>query len=216
MPGVRVDQATIEARVEEVYRLLLSGATRVDILQFVAKTNPPWGISNRQAENYIAKAYKRFELIVEKRHERIFNKHYARREDLYAKSLNQGNIPAAAGVLKDLDAYLGMYPTMLTQEKVAGIVKQFMDAAVECIPADKLSAFLARVESVLYQVDPDGRHLTRPAGATDTPGNIPSPRSPDDEDYSSDLDTETLDTSQPPGHDSGPVGDGTTPDASAG
>lgn len=201
-PNNKSDTKTVEQRIEEIYRLLLAGATRSDIILYSSTPNtqaqsaPPWNVSTRQIDKYIARAYEKFAAVVERRNERLFDLHFARREDLYAKALAQGNVQAAAGVLKDLDTFLGMYPQMFTQEKVAGMLGRFMEAAGKHLPADKLSAFLVDVEAVLYQADPDGKRIPRSVGTTGDPSTSAAS---EPECYDSDLDPETLDPTQPPG-----------------
>jgi hypothetical protein len=205
----------VERRVEEIYRMLLAGATRSDIILYSTNpnstsltNNPPWGVCDRQIDKYIARAHAKFNKVVERRNSRLFNVHYARREDLYAKALNQGNIPAAHGVLKDCDTWLGLYPTQLTQERVSKLLTQFMGISIRHIDADKLPLFYAEMELVLCQADPDGKFIPRSTGTASGPATHPPGADP--EDYSSDLDldSETLDPAQPPRPDGGPVGDG--------
>lgn len=103
MAGRKADRVTKEQRVEAVYRLLIDGWTREQILPQIAK----WGIKDRMQRNYIAEARDRMKETTALEREMIFAEHIAARRQLRrdAKTVKE-----KLDVLKDEAALLGLYP----------------------------------------------------------------------------------------------------------
>ncbi len=113
------DNTTVAARVEEILRIRLDGAQFHDIVQYV--TEKGWDITERHVRNYIRKADN---LLVE-RHDRnrkrAIAQHHARRESLYARSVNAADYRTALAVLADLAKIRGLYAP--DKVEVAGAVQ---------------------------------------------------------------------------------------------
>lgn len=92
--------AVILQRVEEVLAIRLDGAQLPNIRRYASENG--WGVSDRQLERYIEKADK---LLVEHRQKkwsRMKALHLARRESLYARSLQAADYRTALAVLQDM------------------------------------------------------------------------------------------------------------------
>jgi hypothetical protein len=127
----RCDATTARLRVEDVLRVILDGGTPVDLRRYVAeqeaKGEPPWAIppghkpmAERQLYKYRAKAHELMAECYEKDTTRLVMTHYTRREALYARSLQTGDLRTAHAVLKDLAELQGLYPASRTQHEVTG------------------------------------------------------------------------------------------------
>lgn len=104
----RGSAALTEQRVEEVFRLLMAGARRADILQFASENQ--WGVSTRSVENYLQKATLGLLKVVTVRSKTRARLRVAMREELYARAFAEGDWRTALAALKDLDELEGRYP----------------------------------------------------------------------------------------------------------
>ncbi|MDB5312179.1 MAG: hypothetical protein JWO38_6381 [Gemmataceae bacterium] len=103
-----MEHAEIARRVEEVLRIRLDGAQYHDVMQYA--TEKGWDLKERQVREYIRRAD---ELLVErqeKKRRRTVALHLARREALYARTVNSADYRTALAVLADLAKLQGLYP----------------------------------------------------------------------------------------------------------
>lgn len=103
--GNKANNAESEQRVNEVYLLLLSGASRYEIVQYAAK----WDIGWRQADNYIAKANARFEESAATVRDRELGKSIQRLNKLYQSLLKIQDYKGALQTQKELNTLLGLH-----------------------------------------------------------------------------------------------------------
>lgn len=107
MPGKRTTEADVAMRVEAVRRLILQGANRYDILQFVAKN---WCASARMADDYVARA--RQSILEAMKPERAQNlaEHIEARRDIRRKANEAKDHRLVLDVLKDEAKLMDLYP----------------------------------------------------------------------------------------------------------
>jgi hypothetical protein len=136
--GKKASSATVKLRVAEILRIRLAGAAWPDIVRFASETpdpddgtGRPWNVGERQLQNYLEKADQLLEQRLEKRHDRLFNMHIARREALYAQTLQTADHRTALAVLKDAAELQGLYPPKKVEQTATAqlhIVEEIVDA----------------------------------------------------------------------------------------
>lgn len=96
-PQNKSTKLEIKRRVQEVYKMLLSGISRAEIIQYVTETpkpntpnpiNRPWNVDDRQIDHYIARATKQFEALAEVDRKAEYGKAKARFEYIYKNTIN--------------------------------------------------------------------------------------------------------------------------------
>ncbi|SDF29309.1 hypothetical protein [Epilithonimonas hungarica] len=106
----RADRSEIAIRIGEIVTLLLKGENREDILRFSAEK---FQIKKRMAENYLSKA----QFLIEKSVEKNINYDYAkairRYEELYQKSLKEGDYRLAVSINKELANLQGLHKVQI-------------------------------------------------------------------------------------------------------
>lgn len=95
----RASDALVQERVDDVVDLLLDGYTRKEVLQFIS--NAGWEISDRQVDNYIAKANDAIHEVREIDRAKRIARVERRIERLYRKALKQGNLALARQLVGD-------------------------------------------------------------------------------------------------------------------
>ena len=104
----------IESRVAKVTQLLLKGAHRQDICQYVA-TETDWDVSSRTIDRYIDRAKKWF---VAYSHALLnldeeFGKSLLQLQDLYARALRVHDVKTALAVRKEMNSMFGFHQASL-------------------------------------------------------------------------------------------------------
>lgn len=102
----RVTKAEKKRRVNDVYKMLLVGCSRAEILQLA--TNQGWGVSDRQVDTYIKDARKKFtdvldEDVTQYRAEALTRLHY-----LLQKAFQIQDYKTALAVQKEINSVLGL------------------------------------------------------------------------------------------------------------
>lgn len=100
------NQAILSKRVTKTVELLLAGHSRSDIVQFASKN---WKISDRQADDYIAKAKNELEKSVNRSVEYNLVKAERRMEMILKKALEQGELRTALATVKEIATLQGLY-----------------------------------------------------------------------------------------------------------
>jgi hypothetical protein len=122
----RAEALRVRQRTDELVMIRLDGAQWWDVVQYVAeKAREPgscWevkpggkSLSERQLRNYVARADRIILASVKEKRTRAIRRHLARRENLYAKAVNAGDIRTALAVLQDEAKLRGLYPPTTTQ-----------------------------------------------------------------------------------------------------
>jgi hypothetical protein len=114
----KATKVIVEARVEQVAELLVTGRGVGDILRFASEKSPetgrPWRVSDRQVETYIARAHVLIARRLEPDREKRFRLALAQRNGLLVRALDAGDLRTALAILKDRDELEGLYPSSLT------------------------------------------------------------------------------------------------------
>jgi phenylpyruvate tautomerase PptA (4-oxalocrotonate tautomerase family) len=117
---VKPSKAKVAARVEEIVQIILDGAEPHDLRHYVsekeATPDTPWtlaegekGLSDRQIRRYAVAAEKVIAESCRTSRKRLMRRHLARRRNLYAKSVNSGDLRTALAVLADEARLLKLY-----------------------------------------------------------------------------------------------------------
>jgi hypothetical protein len=101
-------KAQTRKRVEEVARLRAAGAEYPEIFQFAAKSG--WGVGMRSLYGYMRRADDLLTQQIERRRDFLLAKRLIRRDVLWSKALQAGDLHLALAVEKDTTALLGLYP----------------------------------------------------------------------------------------------------------
>jgi len=106
--GNRSSRATIRARVDIVYRMLLLGLDRQRIMDHLRNKYPTWSKSENAIDRYIAQADQL--LVSAGEHDRPLElgRTVARLHDLYSIARAEKNVPAALAVVKQIIAVFGL------------------------------------------------------------------------------------------------------------
>jgi hypothetical protein len=118
---MKASPATVQARVEEILRIVLDGAKTWDIRAHVAEKEaegePPWTVEEgnqplgeRQIRRYVARAEALIVKSLKVTRKKTLRRRIAQREALYARAVAQGDTKAALAILRDLDELAGNYP----------------------------------------------------------------------------------------------------------
>lgn len=117
MPGKRSLDATVERRIGEVFKLLLRGASRDDILKHLGDS----GVDAESTVNwYVSKANARFKELSKANSERELGRQLARLEDLYSRVFRIQDYRTALAVAKERNELLGLYPAKTEKHEHSG------------------------------------------------------------------------------------------------
>lgn len=104
--GKKSDSAEVEARVQEVYKQLVEGWSRAEILQNASQN---WGVSDRQAATYHARAMRRLQSQLQGQRDQLLAVAIAQRNDLYRKCYEDKRWWHCLEIAKDRDQLLALY-----------------------------------------------------------------------------------------------------------
>ena len=127
----KATKAQVIRRVDIVYRLLLTGLDRQQILDHIASEHADWGVRTRAIDTYMARAKR---LIIEAGdHDREmeFGRALARLHDLFTRCLNAASHRDALAVQKEINELLGIKAPL----------------QLEIITPDRVEAEIARLEA---------------------------------------------------------------------
>ena len=135
MSGKRTPKAEIRRRVTIVYRMLGQGLHGDEVIR-LCREKHGWDVGDRQIENYITAAYKRFahdaETIEKKA---LFGMFYGRLETQYAKADARKDHRAAADIVEKAARLTGVAAPQKAEITLANV------------PLSELEAELARLEA---------------------------------------------------------------------
>jgi hypothetical protein len=149
---MKADKATVQARIEDIARVILDGAMPFQIGPYVAAQEqagePPWIIPEngkplgiRHIRRYVRRAEALIADAARTNRTKLLRRHIAQRQALYARAVSQGDTRAALAVLRDLAELQGLYAPK--ESKNAGNSDQPTDG--QCLAA--LAKFLERSEA---------------------------------------------------------------------
>jgi hypothetical protein len=145
--GKKSTNAEIEERVTTVYRMITGAASRQEILRYGSAT---WGVTERQVEDYVARATKRFSARAAVVREQELGKAIARFEDLYRKNLKAPDLREAHSVLSDFSKLLGLYEAMKVEHSGTVHVQEMQKEAARLaeltgVPAEEILETAAKI-----------------------------------------------------------------------
>jgi hypothetical protein len=122
MPEKRAGKEQVEARVNDILRIMLDGAQPWDYVEYVreqeAEADTPWHVGEdakpltySQIRRYVNKAEKRIEKAATEDRGRLLRRHLAKRANLYAKAVSQGDLRCALACLDSEARLIGLFPT---------------------------------------------------------------------------------------------------------
>ena len=98
--------AEIELRVSVIYDMIIKGCSRKEIVQFGSNK---WSITNRQVDDYIAKANDDIkEVYGQDYKEMIINKQLAQLDDLYNKNYQLNDLRECRNLIESKSKLLGL------------------------------------------------------------------------------------------------------------
>jgi hypothetical protein len=108
------DRATVKKRVDQVLGILLDGAEAWDVRAFItekqAANEPPWDgppVTDKALAVYVVQAKRQIAKATPDA--QAIKTHLAKRRNLYAKAVSQGDVRAALQCLRDEANLLGLY-----------------------------------------------------------------------------------------------------------
>lgn len=99
----------VRVRIFEVYRLLLRGNGRPEIIHYALEK---WKLSEGSIDQYIKKAMLWMDKLYEHRGEQGLKLSISRRTMLMEKAIQAGDLTTAHDIMKDLDKLLNQYPAI--------------------------------------------------------------------------------------------------------
>jgi hypothetical protein len=180
-------KALVRARVEELLRVILDGAEEHwDACEFVRdrekEAGSPWEVkegekplSESQIRRYVAKADALIADSCRASRKKLVRRHLARRRNLYAKAVAQGDVRAALAVLRDEAELLGLYaPRKIAPTNPQGD-KPYEGCLSDAERLAALAALCARVgpgggAAAADGADDAGGPVLDDAGPADAPG----------------------------------------------
>jgi hypothetical protein len=127
--GNRSSSATIRARVDIVYRLLLLGLDRQRIIDHVHKKYPAWPKSDGAIDRYIKKADQILIEVGEADHPLERGRSLARRHDIFARCMTDKNYRTALAAQDKIDELLGLKAPLRVD--IATVRQQLVDLLLE-------------------------------------------------------------------------------------
>jgi len=95
----RSSKSQMTERVLEVYRMIIAGSSRTDLLQFTAKN---YGLEARATDDLIAKARELQESNVKDRQESMLSECVSRYDDLYKEARAKDDLKSCIAINKEL------------------------------------------------------------------------------------------------------------------
>ena len=103
----RATDSVVEQRVSQVYEMLLRGYSRSEVFRFASEQK--WGITERQVENYIARATEAIREDSEERREQEFARAVLDLYRLYRRCLKDNQLKTALECRKEIHKLYGLY-----------------------------------------------------------------------------------------------------------
>lgn len=123
----KATKAVVDRRVAELLRIILDGAQGWDICEYVRENEQEKGsvwevpeggkpLSDSQIRRYAARASQLIAESTRAHRKKLLRRHLAKRRNLYAKAVNQGDIRAALACLDSEAKITGLFEDELTRQ----------------------------------------------------------------------------------------------------
>jgi hypothetical protein len=131
-PRPKSRKALVAARVDDLLRIMLDGAEECwDWCEYVREkqtdADSPWFVPERrkplsysQIRRYVGKVDKLIAASCRASRKKLLRRHLAKRRNLYAKAVSQGDIRAALACLQDEAELTGLYPPRTVKNEHSG------------------------------------------------------------------------------------------------
>jgi len=111
---MKATKAVVAQRVERVLGLRLNGAELADIVRYSSSPPdgaPPWGVTERQIQKYLARADALCSKLFDVQCKHLLSRHLLQRRRLYLRAMAQGDYRLALSVLQDEAKLENLYPS---------------------------------------------------------------------------------------------------------
>jgi len=112
--------AELEMRVNEVFSMLVIGATKAHIFRYASET---WGVTRRTTDSYVTRATDRLKELAKVDREAEVSKAMKRYEMIFQKALKAGQYYAAINAQKELCKLLALNKSAQVQVEHTGTVE---------------------------------------------------------------------------------------------
>jgi hypothetical protein len=123
---MKADKATVQARIEDIARVILDGAMPFQIGPYLSAQEqagePPWKLAEGAkplSSRHIRRLVRRAEALIAEaartNRKRLLQRHLAQRRALYARAVQSGDVRAALACARDEAELLGLYPSKKTE-----------------------------------------------------------------------------------------------------
>jgi hypothetical protein len=107
---MKATKAVVAQRIESVLRIRLDGAQLHDIRDYANAPEQGWNVSDSQLRRYIAASDKLLAERLERDRDKLFARHVAQRQTLFARAVNSADFRTALATAKDEAELEGLYP----------------------------------------------------------------------------------------------------------
>lgn len=122
-PRVKSTNAEYLSRVTAVYRLLINGTSRRDIIDYAE--GQQWGVTSSMVDKYITAARSEIATVTQEERDAALGLAYRRLDKLYLKSYTDGDYKTCLAIQKEINEVSGLKTTKLDVDRVVSI--QFVD-----------------------------------------------------------------------------------------
>ena len=105
----RSTKAVFNQRVAAIYPLILSGASRREIIKIITKRHQDWNVSDAQLDKYMKAAREEIQRVGEPKRKEELRKAHLRLENLFYATMQTGDYPAALRVQAEINKLYGLY-----------------------------------------------------------------------------------------------------------
>lgn len=140
----KVSEAEVKLRVHTIFNMILGGASRFDILRH---SSSQWGVCDRQADEYMRRADLEIDKWADRLSRNSVKRSLSRREKIYMKAMELGQINVALEVARDTDKLRGNYPEEKQRHILDGKVEVEDKKAVDLskLSSDQLEKIVTKV-----------------------------------------------------------------------
>jgi hypothetical protein len=144
-PGQQIP--VIAQRIRQIFDLRLNGAELADILHYAsspANGEPPWGVTERQIQTYVARADALCSEVFDAQSKHLLSRHLLQRRRLYLRAMAQGDYRLALSVLQDEAKLENLYPS---GDSKPGINVKNVNNQLNAITAAEIADIVTRAEA---------------------------------------------------------------------
>jgi hypothetical protein len=153
----KATNAEKERRTDIIYTLLVNGASRFEICQYASKH---WGLTNRQADRYIAGANSQIAAEAEYHRSRETGRSIARLNEVFKLCMAAKDYRSALAAQRELNALLSLYEPPAEQTlRILGLESAQLTAFVEAVkrlnwtPGEALNAYIEEIAKAESEAD---------------------------------------------------------------